>query len=107
MSNTIVICLLLGTPETLVSINFLISEKILILFAHPAFQKSRINRILIEGLNNIDGVTFPDLYQCYPELDIDVKQEQILLEDSEELMFQEEEDHHKENELGWKAAILI
>ena len=54
-------------------------KKILILFAHPAFQKSRINKILIQGLDQIPGVTFHDLYQAYPELDIDVAHEQQLL----------------------------
>ncbi len=62
-------------------------KKILILFAHPAFQKSRINRVLVDGLNEIQGVTLHDLYQCYPEMDIDVKQEQKLLEDHDVIVF--------------------
>lgn len=61
--------------------------KVLILFAHPAFQKSRINRVLVEGIHNIGGVTFHDLYQCYPEMDIDVKSEQQLLEDHDVVVF--------------------
>jgi glutathione-regulated potassium-efflux system ancillary protein KefG len=54
-------------------------KKILILFAHPAYQKSRINKYLVNAIQNIKGVTFHDLYENYPELDIDVKFEQDLL----------------------------
>jgi len=54
-------------------------NKILILFAHPAFQKSRVNRHLVEGLREMEGITFHDLYEAYPEFDIDVQHEQELL----------------------------
>lgn len=54
-------------------------KKILILFAHPALQKSRINNRLIEDLGTLDGVKIHDLYQAYPEFDIDIQQEQALL----------------------------
>ena len=62
-------------------------KTILILFAHPALQKSRINKVLIEGLTKIEGVTFRDLYQTYPELDIDVGIEQQLLIDHDIIVF--------------------
>ncbi|MGM0621705.1 MAG: NAD(P)H-dependent oxidoreductase [Bacteroidota bacterium] len=54
-------------------------KKILILFAHPAFQKSRINKKLISAVKNLDGITFNDLYENYPDFFIDVKREQRLL----------------------------
>lgn len=54
-------------------------NRILILFAHPAFQKSRVNKVLIQDIDKIDAVTFRDLYQIYPEFDIDVASEQQLL----------------------------
>jgi glutathione-regulated potassium-efflux system ancillary protein KefG len=54
-------------------------KKILILFAHPALQKSRINIELIKGLDDIENITFHDLYEIYPEFDIDVTREQQLL----------------------------
>jgi glutathione-regulated potassium-efflux system ancillary protein KefG len=54
-------------------------NRILILFAHPALQKSRVNKVLIQDLDKIDDVSFRDLYQIYPELDIDVASEQYLL----------------------------
>ena len=52
---------------------------ILVLFAHPAFQKSRVNKILVQGLDNIEGITFFDLYENYPELDIDISHQQELV----------------------------
>ncbi len=55
-------------------------NRILVLFAHPALEKSRVNRVLAEGIRDLDGVTFRDLYEDYPEFDIDVRREQGLLE---------------------------
>jgi glutathione-regulated potassium-efflux system ancillary protein KefG len=53
--------------------------RILVLFAHPAFQKSRVNQVLVEAVKEVPGVTFHDLYEAYPMLDIDVAAEQELL----------------------------
>lgn len=50
-------------------------------------QKSRVNKYLAEGLDKIEGVTFHDLYQAYPEFDIDVTREQQLLEDHDIIFF--------------------
>ena len=54
-------------------------HRILLLFAHPAIQRSRVNRVLIRAVKDIEGVTFHDLYGAYPEFDIDVEYEQALL----------------------------
>lgn len=54
-------------------------KQILILFAHPALQRSRVNQNLIKGLTDIEGVTFHDLYEHYPDMYIDVAAEQTLL----------------------------
>ena len=54
-------------------------KKILILFAHPAFQKSLINKTLIEAIKNLEGVTINNLYEKYPDFFIDVPVEQKLL----------------------------
>jgi len=61
--------------------------KVLILFAHPAIQKSRINSYLIKGISEIQDVTFHDLYEEYPEFDIDVKHEQQLVENHDVIIF--------------------
>lgn len=53
--------------------------KILILFAHPALEKSRVNQQLIQGLDKMPGVTFHDLYEMYPNFDVDIEREQALL----------------------------
>ena len=55
-------------------------NRILILFAYPALQKPRINRVLISDVQDIEAVTFHDLYEAYPEFDILVPEEQVLLE---------------------------
>ena len=51
----------------------------LILFAHPALEKSRVNRRLAAAVRSLEGVTFHDLYEEYPDFDVDVRREQELL----------------------------
>ncbi|NNJ10313.1 NAD(P)H oxidoreductase [Chloroflexales bacterium ZM16-3] len=53
--------------------------KMLILFAHPALDKSRIHRRLIRAVPELSGITVHDLYDTYPDFDIDVAREQELL----------------------------
>lgn len=62
--------------------------RILILFAHPAIHKSRVNRVLVEAVRDLPGVTFHDLYEAYPEFDIDVRREQELLTSHDVLVIQ-------------------
>jgi glutathione-regulated potassium-efflux system ancillary protein KefG len=50
-----------------------------VLFAHPALEKSRVNRKLMRAAQNLEGVTFHDLYETYPEFDVDPAREQELL----------------------------
>ena len=52
---------------------------ILILFAHPALEKSRVHRRLAAAVRGLPGVTFHDLYEAYPDFDVDVRREQELL----------------------------
>lgn len=54
-------------------------NKILILFAHPLFEKSNANDALVRHIPASPNITFHDLYQEYPEFDIDLKREQELL----------------------------
>ena len=61
--------------------------KVLILFAHPAFQKSFTNRTLVEDIEKIEGVTFHDLYETYPEFDIDLEKEKELLANHDCIIF--------------------
>jgi len=54
-------------------------NKVLILFAHPRFEKSKTNRALLHGIDQQDGVTLNDLYEQYPDFNIDVEREKELL----------------------------
>jgi glutathione-regulated potassium-efflux system ancillary protein KefG len=54
-------------------------SKVLIIFAHPAAHKSRINSELIHSVSDLDEVTISDIYEKYPDFFIDVKEEQKLL----------------------------
>ncbi|MCK7508288.1 MAG: NAD(P)H-dependent oxidoreductase [Desulfobacterales bacterium] len=54
-------------------------NNVLILFAHPRFEKSKTNRTLLAGVDKIDGVTLNDLYEQYPDFNIDVEREKELL----------------------------
>jgi glutathione-regulated potassium-efflux system ancillary protein KefG len=54
-------------------------NRILILFAHPVLEKSRVHSVLLESISNIEGITINDLYESYPDFDIDIKREQQLL----------------------------
>jgi glutathione-regulated potassium-efflux system ancillary protein KefG len=62
--------------------------RILVLFAHPALEKSRVNRVLIEGLRDLEGVTVHDLYEAYPDFGIDVSREQRLLLENDLIVLQ-------------------
>ena len=54
-------------------------SRVLILFAHPALEKSRVHRRLIREILHVPDITFHDLYEEYPSFDIDVPHEQELL----------------------------
>ncbi|MGE3142064.1 MAG: NAD(P)H-dependent oxidoreductase [Hyphomonadaceae bacterium] len=64
------------------------SRSILLLFAHPAIHRSRANRALAGAVRDLDGVTFHDLYETYPDLLIDVAHEQALLARHDALIVQ-------------------
>jgi glutathione-regulated potassium-efflux system ancillary protein KefG len=51
----------------------------LVLLAHPTMHRSRANAALIEAARGVQGVTVHDLYDCYPDFDIDAEREQALL----------------------------
>jgi glutathione-regulated potassium-efflux system ancillary protein KefG len=64
------------------------SLRVLILFAHPAFQKSRINRRLLRAVQGLENVRIHDLYEEYPDFQIDVEREQKLLLDHDIIVLQ-------------------
>jgi len=63
-------------------------KKILVLFAHPAFKRSKINAALRTAVEGLESVTVHDLYASYPDFLIDVPQEQGLCESHDIIVFQ-------------------
>lgn len=63
-------------------------QRVLLLFAHPAFHRSRANKVLVKAAQAVEGVTFHDLYAHYPSFDIDVEAEKALLSAHDVLIFQ-------------------
>jgi len=61
------------------AILFLIMPKVLLQFAHPALEKSRVHKHLLASAKGLAGVTINDLYELYPDFDIDIEREQALL----------------------------
>ena len=55
-------------------------SRVLVLFAHPALEKSRVHRRLVARVPARLELTLHDLYEDYPAFDIDVEREQALLE---------------------------
>jgi glutathione-regulated potassium-efflux system ancillary protein KefG len=53
--------------------------KILVLFAHPALEKSRVHKRMLKRILQTENVLLHDLYETYPDLDIDIRAEQQLL----------------------------
>jgi glutathione-regulated potassium-efflux system ancillary protein KefG len=63
-------------------------NRILILFAHPAFEKSRVQKSLIKAAQSVEDVTIHDLYEQYPDFLIDVEYEQDILVEHDIILFQ-------------------
>ena len=63
-------------------------RRVLVLFAHPVLERSRVNRRLVDAIRDLDGVTIRDLYEDYPTLCIDVAREQADLLAHDVIVFQ-------------------
>ena len=64
------------------------SKRILILFAHPRFEKSLNNSLLVNQIPASPNYTFHDLYERYPDFNIDVAFEKELLESHDVIIWQ-------------------
>ena len=60
----------------------------LLQFIHPALEKSRVNRRLLEAALKRDDVLVNDLYERYPDCHIDVDREKELMESHDSIVFQ-------------------
>lgn len=63
-------------------------SRILILFAHPRYENSLVQQQLAHAARKVTGVTFHDLYERYPDFDIDIRHEQTLLLDHDIIVLQ-------------------
>jgi putative NADPH-quinone reductase len=61
---------------------------ILVLFAHLAIHRSKINRAMVEAIRGLDRVIFHDLLETYPDFYIDIEEEQALLRQAALVVFQ-------------------
>lgn len=63
-------------------------KRILIILAHPSYQRSYANRAMLRALKGLENVQVHDLCQIYPDMFIDVAREQRLLQDFDIIIFQ-------------------
>ena len=54
--------------------------KVLILFAHPRLENSRINQSMVGKIPASPMITFVDLYEKYPDFNVNIEEEKKLLE---------------------------
>ena len=54
-------------------------NRILILFAHPRFEKSQASRALLKDVGQLPEVTLNDLYEKYADFNIDIDAEKALM----------------------------
>jgi len=63
-------------------------NRILVLFAHPRFEKSMNNAILLRYISRSADITIHDLYERYPDFHIDVEHEKNLLAEHDVIIWQ-------------------
>jgi glutathione-regulated potassium-efflux system ancillary protein KefG len=63
-------------------------QRLLIQFAHPALERSRVHRRLLAQVPQREGITLNDLYEKYPDFDVDVAREHELLLAHDVIVFQ-------------------
>jgi len=64
------------------------AKKILVIFSHPALQRSRVNSAMLESIKGIEGISVHSLYDEYPDFHIELKREQQLLLENDIIVFQ-------------------
>jgi glutathione-regulated potassium-efflux system ancillary protein KefG len=63
-------------------------SKVLILFAHPRLEDSKIHKHLLQALPQSPRLTFNDLYEKYPDFDIHIEAEKKLLLEHDIIVWQ-------------------
>lgn len=62
-------------------------SKILILFAHPRLEKSHVNVSLLNAIPDRADILLHDLYEKYPDFNIDIAREKELLMDHDIILW--------------------
>ncbi|WP_192349636.1 NAD(P)H-dependent oxidoreductase [Algoriphagus sp. Y33] len=62
-------------------------RKVLVLFAHPKFEHSKVNQALIQSINGLENVEVRDLYELYPDFNISIQKEQEALFEAEVIIW--------------------
>lgn len=63
-------------------------NKIVILVFHPVIHKSRVNKVLLNAVENLEGVSIRYMYDLYPDYQIDIKTEQEVLVNHDIIVWQ-------------------
>ena len=63
-------------------------QKVLVLFAHPMLEKSRMQSLMLDAITDLKKVYVHDLYEAYPDFDIDIEYEKELLLSHDVIVFQ-------------------
>lgn len=61
---------------------------IVVILAHPYLARSRANRALVREIRELPGVSIRNLYELYPDFDIDVQAEQSALSAHDVIVWQ-------------------
>ena len=64
-----------------------VKNKVLVLFAHPALEKSRVNVHLLQAAKRVEGVSVRDLYELYPDFQVAAAAEQETLLEHDVIVF--------------------
>lgn len=63
-------------------------NKILVLFAHPRFERSMNNQLMVKHIPDVPEITFHDLYETYADFNINLEHEKKLLSEHNIIVFQ-------------------
>lgn len=63
-------------------------QSILILFAHPRYENSLVQRALLTAAQELPFVRVHDLYEEYPDFEIQIRREQALLQEYDIIVWQ-------------------
>ncbi|WP_044175632.1 NAD(P)H-dependent oxidoreductase [Flectobacillus major] len=63
-------------------------HRILLLFFHPRFENSNVHKKLLQAASTLSTITIRDMYEIYPDYNIDIKAEQAILLEHDIIIWQ-------------------